>query len=81
MIFLCWCGRHVLRVLQNVAAYEHLVPAIGQVPHIVDTLVELLQNFREKDLCHTFMPASLLLLRTTSICPSAQVPPEHPAAT
>jgi hypothetical protein len=33
----------VLRVLQNVAAYEHLVPAIGTVPHIVDTLVELLQ--------------------------------------
>lgn len=42
-----------------------------------------MQNFREKDLCHTFMPASLLLLRTTSICPSAQVghPNVHPLHT
>lgn len=33
----------MLRVLQNVAAYDHLVGSIGEVPHIVDTLVELLQ--------------------------------------
>lgn len=32
-----------------------------------------MQNFREKDMCSTFMPASLLLLRVTSTCPPAKV--------
>lgn len=69
--------RNVLSVLGHVTAHPPLLPALGEAPGAVESLVELLQTYRPDD--HTFLPAARLLLNACECGAQARIDLHHPS--
>jgi hypothetical protein len=69
--------RHILRILQHVAAHPFLLPTLAEAPGAVETLADLLQTYRPDD--HTFLPAAALLLAACRAGAVAKADLQQPA--
>jgi hypothetical protein len=69
--------RHILHILQHVAAYPFLVPTLAEAPGAVETLADLLMTYRPDD--HIFIPAASLLLTACRAGELAKADLQQPA--